>query len=410
MLKDNFMRGRYAQVELYPQAEFTRRWDIARSVMNEANVDVMLVVDAARESYDTWFSGRKMIDTVIIPKENDIIAVLHREYDESCFAADLEGVDYRRYTKQKAPDFEREGLRFINHPGQKGLAELLKKLGAKKIGLVNKRLLTKALKDAVTGLIPGAEFIDVKQALDSKKTIKSAYELESLRYASTAHEQLMEALKFIVRPGKKLSQINSEARKYLMGLGAYGDMHAFIVPLGKQDQPSLPPGHGPADPETEYGDRFMMIYESNSYGGHHIAMGRHLSVGPGLEDYKKSLRYAAELNQFAASMMKPGAKLGDIRRATEAKAIADGTFLTRMCWMHGLATDGYFEQFALNDYGMEWPLTEGAVLHCHPVHMRKLGNALEEIMLINTYLVTPEGGKSLVDLSKRPFDLIEIDC
>ncbi|MBR6239744.1 MAG: M24 family metallopeptidase [Clostridia bacterium] len=402
------MRLRSMQVDLYTDSEYQRRWEIARSVIRDKNADLMLILDCAREGYDTWFSGRKMVDTIIVPLEGDITAFLHREFDESCFD-DISGVDYSRYTKQKKPDRELKGLAFKNLTGPDAVVDAILSAGAKRICLINSRLLTHSLKTGLEKEIPGLEIIDAKYDLDRLKIIKSTEELESIRYAAAAHEQLIEALKFIIRPGKKMSDINSEARKYLMGLGAYGDMHAFIAYLGKQDVPSMPPGAGPADPVIEYGDRFLTIYESNGYGGHHIAMGRNLILGKAGESYRKAIEFAAELNLFAASQMKPGNTLGNIRRATEKMALDAGTRLTRMCWMHGLNTDGYFEQFALNDYGMEWPITEGAVLHCHPVSIRKMPQGEEEAFLLNTYLVTKDGGKSLVDLKKRPFDIVEID-
>lgn len=415
-LNEKNMRGRYSQVDYYPQEEFERRWAAARKVLEESPAEIMLIVDAAREGYDTWFANRKYADMVIVPKEGEIIVVLHREYDESHFEAEEITEDYGRYTKQRKPDIEHKGLRFINYPGPKGIAKLLHDFGEKKIGLVNRRLLTKALKEAVYEEIPGAEFIDIKQALDTVKTVKSSYELESLRYASVAHEQIIEALRFLMRPGKSLNQVNLEANRFLMGLGAYGDIHTMIIPLGKEGIQG-PDGHGGPGKDLiiEKGDRFMTIYESNGIGGHHTAMGRHVFMGKANPEYKEALAYSAELNRFAASMMKPGNTLAQIRDAVTEKAAADGHRVGRMCYMHGLTTDGYFEQFAVNDYGEDWPLVKGAVLHCHPVYIREYpgvdgGTVVEDCMLLNTYLVTEEGGRSLVNFDKLPFDLIEIEC
>ncbi len=406
------MRERFGQVEFYSDAEYLRRWALARSVLDEQDVDLLLIVDSAREGHDTWFTGRKYVDTIIVPRDDVIYAVLHREYDEKVFPSRLDSVDYQRYVKQREPEIQREGLRYLNDLGACGVAELISRYSPKRIGIVNCRLLTHELKKTLNTKLPGVELVDVKQALDIKKTVKSKEELASLRFASCVHEQLIEALKFIVRPGRSMTTINSEAREYLMGLGATGDLHAFIGYLGKQDEPCT--NLGPEDQIIRYGDRLRTIYESNCYGGHHTAMGRQITVGPATESYKKAVEYAAELNLFAAAMMKPGNTLGQIRRATEEKAKSDGTSLIRMCWMHGLTTDGFYEQFALNDYGMEWPLVEGAVLHCHPVHLRyfpELGpEASEPIVLLNTYVVTKEGGKSLVNFNKRPFDIVEIDC
>ena len=148
------MRERFGQVELYSNEEYLRRWALARSVLDEQDVDILLIVDCTREGHDTWFTGRKYVDTVIVPRDDVIYAILHREYDEKVFPGRLDSVDYRRYVKQRAPEIKREGLRYVNDPGANGIAELISRYAPKRIGLVNCRLLTHDLKTALNTKMP----------------------------------------------------------------------------------------------------------------------------------------------------------------------------------------------------------------------------------------------------------------
>jgi hypothetical protein len=138
-------------------------------------------------------------------------------------------------------------------------------------------------------------------------------------------------------------------------------------------------------------------------------MGRHYVVGDLNKDFAASLAKGAELNKFAGSMMKPGVSLGEIVDATEQHAAEIGVELKRACWMHGLGAF-YYEQYAVDDISHNEPLRDGALLHCHPIGYRyfpELGeNVREDFFWLNTYVVTPQGGKLLTEL---PMEVQVID-
>lgn len=415
------MRDRYEQADCYSEQEYKRRWDVARRIMAEHDADVLLVLDAAREGHETWFTGRKNVETVIVPREGDILAVLCREFDERIIPFCPEKADYSRYVKQKAPYVEYPGLKYINYPGPADCAKLIARYAPKRLGIVNARLLGHELKAALDELLPGLETVDLKQELDSQKTVKSPEEWVALRYAAKTLEQIHDILPYVIRPGVHMGDAVQALKNAALDLGGNGDLHIMLVPTGPMDQPppkrklALRDGRAKPDrgPTLEMGDSFFTIIECGGYGGHQLAMGRIGTLGPASDTFREAVRQAGMYNSFAASQMKPGNTLGNIVRATENLAKEHGTSLRRMCWMHGLSNQGYYEQFAVNDYGMEWPLTEGALLHCHPNYLRKYPDypgETSEMMLLNSYIVTPDGGRSLFDLEKYPLEVMEIDC
>ena len=184
----------------------------------------------------------------------------------------------------------------------------------------------------------------------------------------------------------------------------------MLIWLGPEDVPS-----GDIDPSAEdriiqKGDRFFALYESNAWGGHCTAMGRVFILGKASEEYKAAVEFAADNNRYAASLLKPGNTLKQIRSMTESRAAMLGHTMKRMCWIHGLSTATYGEGFYMNEASDEWPLTNGAMVHCHPVSTRYMPwagpGAWEEAWELNTYVVTPEGGRPVV---QYPLGLTEID-
>ena len=143
------MRDRYEQVDCFSNEEYARRWSLTRTIMAQHGVDLLLVLDAAREGHDTWLTGRKNVELVIVPQEGDVVAVLQREYPEDTLSFDPTVVDYRRYVKQKAPWVNRPGLTFIHYPNGDQLVQILEGYKPEKLGIVNQRTLSHELKTAL---------------------------------------------------------------------------------------------------------------------------------------------------------------------------------------------------------------------------------------------------------------------
>ena len=404
------MRDRYEQVEMYSKEEYARRAQVVRTEMKKSGADALLILNDTAEAYDHWLTGREFLDYVIVPAEGEIIGVLFDEIDESGIEENLDRVDFGRYVHQKAFTTEAENIRFINPVSEHTLARLIAGFGTKKLGLINPDFLPWMLDEALRQEISDLEYIDLTREVDSQKTRKSEEELECIRMAGVAQTQMMEALEHMLRPGRHLKEIRTEVRDQIVSMGASGFLHCMLINLGNQMEIAPPFDPYSDDVIIREGDRFFALYESNSYGGHCTAMGRVFILGKATEEYKQAIQFAVEVNEFAAARMKPGNTLRRIVADTKSYVTLKGHNLKRMCWMHGLSTATYGEQFGVNDISYDWPLTEGAVLHCHPITNRYMpwlgGGAWEEAWELNTYVVTPEGGKSLV---KYPLGLTEIE-
>lgn len=410
ILEGKRMRDRYEQVEMYSKEEYARRARLVRTEMKKGGVEALLILNDTGESYDHWMTGKEFLDYVIVPIEGEIIGVLFDEIDESGIKENIERADFERYIHQKAFTTVAENVRFINPVSENTLAKLIAGFGTKRLGLINPDFLPWLLDEALKKEIPELEYVDLTKEIDSQKTRKSEEELECIRMAGVVQTQMMEALEHMLRPGRHLKEVRTEVRDQIVSMGASGFLHCMLINLGNQMEIAPPFDPYSDDVIIKEGDRFFALYESNSYGGHCTAMGRIFILGKATEEYKQAVQFAVEVNEFAAARMKPGNTLRKIVAETRSFVTLKGHNLKRMCWMHGLSTATYGEQFGVNDISYDWPLTEGAVLHCHPITNRYMpwlgGGVWEEAWELNTYLVTPEGGKSLV---KYPLGLTEIE-
>lgn len=411
ILQGKKMRDRYEQVEMYSTEEYRRRATVVREEMKKKGVDVLVILDCTKESHDHWLTGKEFLNCVIVPSEGDIVGVLLDEIDESGFTDDGKDVDFERYVHQRYFVTNAEGVRFINRISEAGLAALIKEMTAdQKVGIINKPYLTCALDSALRKVMPDLEYVELTREVDTRKTIKSQEELDCIRMSAVAQGQMMESLKHLLRPGRRFQEVRAEIRDQLVSMGGGGVLLCLLKYLGNQNEKMPNFNHYKDDVIIKEGDRFFTLYESNSYGGHCIAMGRVFIIGKATEEYKQSVAFAEELNLYAAARMKPGATLREIVSETKSYAALKGHTIKRMCWMHGLSTATYGEQYGVYDISYDWPLEEGMMLHCHPFTNRFMpwlgGSTCEDSWILNTYMVTAEGGRNLV---KYPFGITEIE-
>lgn len=411
ILEGKNMIARYEQVGLYSKKEYKRRADLVRSEMKKKSVDVVLMLACTNESHDHWLTGREFLDYVIVPAEGEIIGVLLDEIDESAYEENLNCLDFDRYVYQREFTTDADGIRFVNRVSDVVLAELIRDLGGKRIGLVNPRHLTCSMDDALRKTISDLQYVDMTKEIDIRKTVKSKEELECIRMSAEAQGQMMDALEHMLRPGRRYQEVRMEVRDQIVSLGGSGVMLCVLLYLGDQNEVCPKFDMNKDDFVLKEGDTFFSLMEGASYGGHCVAMGRNFIVGKATEEYKESVELNGKLNLYAASMMKPGTTLRQIVTEVKNYVMKNSGAYHRCCWMHGLSTANFMEQYSVQDISFDWPLEEGVVLHCHPYtkrHMPWLGaGAYEDMRLLNTYVVTPEGGKSLVNLEKHPFGLVE---
>lgn len=444
--KGKFMAHRYEQVELFSRAEYKRRLDGVRRVMKEQEVDVALFLECGEEMYDLWLTGQRYLDLIIVPAQDEAVAVAMGELDESLcgvtgsnvtggatgmagavagggaagtayisargdttdsFADDF-ATDYGRYILQKRPDPACDGVRFIGHAPDRYLASIITTGSPRRIGLVLPVNMNAGLYDEIVKAAPGVEFVDISIPLAQFRAVKSDEEWYAIRQDRNMEIKVLEALPQILRLGRTIGEMQDEVARLFIELGATGVRNGNIHYNGPMDEPA----NGFFDPASvhhklQIGDRISALFELPGPGHQCIAFERHYSIGEPSKGYVDAVNNAIDVHNYAVSLMKPDSlSLAQIAVKTRKYANRLGLELYEHLgwnWMHGLGAF-FYDQYSLEDYTEDLPLQEGLLLHCHPLIFRyfpEFGpDAKEGIHLVNSYRIGPDGAEDLIGIPK----------
>lgn len=392
------MVSRYEQVELFSPQEYQRRLDVLRDVMRENGVNVLFFPECAEEAYDQWLTGRRMLDCMIVPERGDVTGVLYSEFDERDVPDRM--LDFSRYRMQKPMEPVCGHVDFVPPMTGRELAHMIGRDKPERIGLVLPRHLTAELDAALREYLPQAERVDMSIPVATARAVKSGEELAAIRESRDMQVKIYDALGQLIRPGRRMWEIEQEIHCLVRQMGGANVAHAHLICDGPQDQPSMM--HKYDDRTVESGDRFFALMEANGPGGQHICFGRSLTLGEPSADLVRIYDAATRLHKYAVSLMKPGATLGEIAVRTRKYANALGYDMRERLgwnWMHSLG-GYYYEQYSLEDYTEDIPLKAGVLLHCHPVIYRLFPEidpfVREEVFVLNAYQVTDTGAEDLI--------------
>ena len=401
MLYENrTMVDRYEQVMLYTPAEFRRRIDGICSLMRGKNVDTLFFPECAEEAYDEWLLGKRMLEYMIVRADGTAVGVM---WNETGIADTLlETPDPRRYVAMGHDSVAVcDGIRFVDRVSAEKLADLLAAGTPARIGLVLPEQMPALLADAIARVLPRAELVDMTIPVALFRAVKSEEELYVIRQAVNIQKAVFEAMPQLMRPGRRVNDINDEMSYLLMQMGASGVVHASLICNGQQDVPSQGFGGDP-DHVVTPGDRFFALMEAAGPGHHHAAFGRHFVIGDLDPAWEKCVADAVRVHQYAVDLMKPDSlTLAQIAVRTRKYSNRLGYTMRESVgwnWMHSMG-GYYYEQYSLEDYTEDIPLEENILLHCHPVIYREFpGGLREDLFILNTYLVTRDGAQDLVGI------------
>lgn len=407
------MVNRYEQVELFSEAEYARRLAGIRDIMKQTNVDVLLFLECAEETYDHWMTGRTPLDMLIVSANDECIAVLYREFNEDGLPIE-KSADHSRYSLQRETATPPcNGWRFINRISDEKIADIISAWHPSRIGLVLPDHMNASLYDALASALPGSEFVDLTLDVALFKAVKSDEEIFAVRQSAYIQKKIFDALPQIIRAGTTVGAISRELSYYISELGSSGCCHAQVHYKGNMDTPAIGVGIFDPDAKISYGDRMFVMFEGNGPGHQHYAFGRHFVMGEPSKAYAKAVEVAIDTHKYAVSLMKPDSlTLAQIAVKTRKYCNMLGyTLMERVGWnwMHSMGAY-YYEQYSLEDYSEDTPLKSNILLHCHPVTFRSYPEIdpmiREDQMILNTYLITDAGAE---DLSGVPMDLVVLE-
>lgn len=372
--------------------ELERRRDLVREVMDEKAVHVLLAVDMVRGGYFQWLLGaglseRPTEEILIFPRNGQMTICL----TSGCFT------DEQQKSYQKVDAVNSQDARFgdaVNVPALY-YRYLTEHLGdSRRVGILYPDSLRKNVKDYLEERIPGLEWEDLTEELEKRKAVKSPAEQTILQDMADFHDRLFWTMGCLAIPGRLEGDVVKELRwrAYQMGCGGEDVTRNAVVHFNSA------PDRCPAEAaeifypgrRIQEGDRISLKVHCVGRDDFYGVLGRCFVLGQACEQTKKDWEALIKVQDYAASLLRPGSTLKEaaekvnVFREELGLSKDTGNFLYGMGHMAGEAP-----HLAC---GADMPLQEGMVLAVAPQLKRKRE---EPLYCADMYLVSEEETKRL---------------
>lgn len=193
----------------------------------------------------------------------------------------------------------------------RGVAELIKKRGDKRIGLVRIGSMLGSFYKYLTETLAGqVEFVDFTDPVDQLKAIKNEEEIELLRLSAELQDYVMNAIPSFLKPGMYEYELRSQIIHLLTNQGSEEQLIMIgSAPLGEKAGHKA---HFYQNRKIEAGDAIMVMLEPNGPGGFWVELGRTFILGEPNEALQKVWDDAVKAQKYTASLLVPGATCAEV--------------------------------------------------------------------------------------------------
>lgn len=276
--------------------------------------------------------------------------------------------------------------------------KVIKDSKAKKLGIVGFGTVSAAFYQHLKDNLNEVEIVNATDLVDEIKAIKSETEIRFIRKAVHIHDVAMSAVPTILRPGRNEYEIRAELQKILVELGS----EEQLIMLGSEV-------HGKRTPhfhsfyqnrQIQAGDNLMIMIEANGPGGYYAEIGRTWCLGEPTKELLYAWDVALEAQKLAASLLKPGARPGDILKTNNDFMVSKGYQPEGRLFGHGQGYDLVERPALVESEDIE--LKSGMVLAVHPIAFNDQAYAF----CCDNYLITDTGVELL---QKTPQKIMVIE-
>jgi Xaa-Pro aminopeptidase len=300
--------------------ELERRWAAVRTVMADRKIDALVMQNANDwlGGYVKWFTD--------IPATNGYPKTVIFHAREPMTMIEMGGTGVVR--KLKGADPVHRGIEEVigspsflcvnytdNYHADCALA-VLKPRGYRTIGLVGPGNLPHAFVIRLQGELAGTDFVDVTDAIDRLKAIKSAEEIALIKQCALMQDAVFAKVAGTIKPGMRDIDVTALAQHEGQVLGSeQGIFLGNSAPVGQRAPfaPRYMQGR-----TLKAGDHLVLLIENNGPGGFFAEIARTLVLGKASNELIDGFEAMKEAQVHTLSLMKPGASCRDIARAHDA--------------------------------------------------------------------------------------------
>jgi Xaa-Pro aminopeptidase len=367
--------------------EMERRWTALRAAMRSRSIDALVVQNSSDwvGGYIRWFSNQPATNgyssSVVFPIEGGMSFIEQGPFGgvRQSSAAELasSGIS-RRLTTPSYPSVGYSGA----YDADIAAAELAR-MGAKTVGLVAPASMYHSFGRALSGHLEGIDVSDATDMVDRIKAIKSAEERTMIRAVAAMQDEVMLRVREFIKPGLKDFEIAAYAQYTGQQLGSeQGIFLCSSAPVGlaASFRPRSMQGR-----TLERGDVYSLLVENNGAGGYYTELSRIFVLGTAPSELIDAHAAVLDAQQFALSLLTPGAYARDIYAQHNAYLRQRGLQEERRLSVHGMGYDMVERPLIRDDEDMT--IEEHMAIVCHP------GILNERMFVHNTdvYLIEARG-------------------
>lgn len=370
------------------QAEMERRWELARGVMREAGLDLLLAQNDNQYigGYVRWFIDVPAVQgypmSVMFSADGEMTTITHGAPEMPL----LPEWAMRCPTLRLSSPYVRS-LNYTDHYDAGLIAEQVKKRNVKRLGLVGWAQINHVIVDRLREET-GVELVDATRLIDKIKGPKSDEEMACIRRTAAMHDQVMDYAAQIIRPGLREYEIQAALVKRLMELGS----EEQLIMIG-----SAPCGQCAGIQYTHYqnrmiqrGDELTVMIETSGMGGYYCEMGRSFAVGcQPSEELEHMFDQSRQVQHRTARLLRPGKRAGAVTDEVNALLKEMGLPEEHRIFTHGQGYDLIESPgFDLED---DFVLQENMNIAIHPTYVTPGAFGF----CCDNFQITAEGGKRL---------------
>lgn len=382
--------------------ELERRWAAARKIMAERDVEA-LVVQSNNDwlgGYLKWFTDHPAVNGY--PKS----VIFHAK--DFMTLVDMGQRGGRRVLGGNDEIFRGVGeirqtpmFTSVDYTGEyqaEIVSAELKRRGYKTVGTVGAGAFPHAFMRRLEKDLNGTRLIDLTEAVDHLKAIKSPEEIVAIRKAAAMQDEIFARVCAKIRPGMRDTEITALAQYEGRLLGSeQGLFLGSSAPLGKRSGFLDRYQQGRT---LQAGEHYTILIENNGPGGFYTELARTMVLGKATQELKDGFAAMKESQDYTLSLIKPGASCREIAEKHDAWMKSRGFPPELRLYCHGQGYDLVERPLVRADETMT--LAEGMNLAVHP------GYETDAIFAVicDNYLVEAAGpSECLHKTEKKIFEL-----
>jgi Xaa-Pro aminopeptidase len=386
------------------QAELSRRWAAARSIMREAGLDALVMQNSNDwlGGYVRWFTGAPANNayprSVVFPAEGLMSTVGQGPFGA---VTDLDGSNALAYGVGRqlfTPSYVSAAYT-TEYDADLALSEL-RRLGCRSVGLVSPASMYYGFCRKIETDLAAAQvrLSDVTGQIDAIKALKSEEERGLIRQTAAMQDAVLAKVREFVRPGLKEFEVAAYAQYTGQQLGS--EQGIFIGSSAPAGQPAMFRPRSQQGRELRAGDTLTLLIENNGAGGFFTELSRPIVLGKASQEQQDTWAVLLEAQQFTLGLLRPAASCGDIFETYNAYLRQKKMPEERRLHCHGQGYDMVERPLVRHDETMS--IAAGMCIVVHP----GVKTARQFMTIVDDYLIGPDGPGEC--LHRSPKTIIEL--